>query len=752
MALKNSSTSQVSLFSIEGMHCASCVDKIESALQSTEGVLSAAVNFASHEATVTYDPALISPKEIPPIVRKLGYKAQAVQGEREWVETEQEQARQERQELFRRLLSAVLLGMPLILLAMPELFPFVERVPPLYRNYIQLLLATPIQFYCGFRFVKGFFRFLFTFRADMDTLIGMGTLTAYLYSALAVLVPALLLKYGVSPHLYFETQAGILIFILLGFYLEARARGRTSEALMKLASLQMKKVRLLLNGKETEVDLQNVRIGDTIVVRPGERIPVDGVLSRGRGGVDESLMTGESLPVEKKEGDGLLAGTINQTGYLLVEAKKVGDETALSQMIHLVRLAMGSKAPVARLADRVSRVFVPLVLLVAGLTLFAWIHWGGEGGIQRGLIHFITVLIVACPCALGLATPTALVTGMGTGAGRGVLFKSGEVLEKIVGLKAFLFDKTGTLTEGKPTLLSMEISPLCPFDEEKALQIAASVEKGSEHRLAEAFLQEASDRGLKLFPLDSFEAHPGKGVAAEIQGDRFWLGTKTFLSENGVEPDAHLDEVVAPYEEKAATLVYLAFGKKSVALFAVYDPVRKEAPAVVEALKKQGFRVGLITGDRKTVGRKVADRLGIDDVFAEVPPAGKTQVLEDWRNEIGAVAMVGDGINDAPALAAADVGFALATGTDIAREAGDVTLLKGSIGLIPFSLNLARKTFRIIRQNLFWAFFYNLLLIPVAAGVLEPFAPVHFSPVWASAAMGFSSVTVVLNSLRLKRV
>jgi Cu+-exporting ATPase len=433
----------------------------------------------------------------------------------------------------------------------------------------------------------------------MDTLIGLGTLTAFLSSATAVLFPEFLLKHGIEPHVYFETQAGIITFILLGFYLEARARGRTSEALLQLASLQLKTAHLLRNGREVEVSVFDIRPGDSVSVKPGERIPVDGKLLRGTSGVDESTMTGEPLPVEKKPGDWAFAGTVNQTGYLILEAKKVGEETALSQMIQLVRQAMGSKAPMAKLADRVSEVFVPAVLLIAALTFAAWAYWGGTTGITQGLYHFITVLIVACPCALGLATPTALVTGMGRGATQGILFRSGEALEKLCSVKGFLFDKTGTLTQGKPRILQVILAPNNPLDEEKAFQMAASVEKGSEHRLALAFLKEVEDRGIRLLPLDSFQAVPGKGVRASLQKEKLLVGTEEFLRENSVAMEALLAAHAKQLREKWATLVFLAVENRALALFAIHDPLRPEAPQVIHSLKNQGYQVGLISGDRK---------------------------------------------------------------------------------------------------------------------------------------------------------
>jgi len=749
--MTNTVTSHTVELSIDGMHCASCVSKIEDRLHKTPGVMEAKVNFATREASVVFDPAKIRKDKISSVIKGLGYQAKPMEKETDWGAQEKERHFKEQRELALKFWVAAALSAVIMVLAMHEIFPFVMRIPEFTRNLIQLILATPLQFYAGGRFIQGLGRFLFRFRADMDSLIGLGTVTAYLSSALAALFPDFLLRHGITPHVYFETQAGIIAFILLGFYLEAKARGRTSEALLKLASLQLKSAHLLRGGREVEVSVFDIRPGDMIAVKPGERLPVDGLVSRGSSGVDESMMTGESLPVEKKAGDWVFSGTVNQTGYLVIEAKKVGEETALSQMIQLVRQAMGSRAAVARLADRVSAVFVPLVLVIAAVTFGAWVYWGGSQGITQGIYHFITVLIVACPCALGLATPTALVTGMGRGATQGVLFRSGEALEKLCLVKAFLFDKTGTLTQGRPRLLQIILPSNNPLDEDKALQMAASVEKGSEHRLALAFLKEVEERGLKLLPLDSFEAVPGKGVKATLQGEKLLVGTEVFLRENGVSMEALLKAHADELQEKWATLVFLAVEKRALALFAIHDPLRPESQRVIEYLKDKGLKVGLITGDRELMARKVAESLKIDSVFAEVPPEGKAKKVEEWQTEVGSVAMVGDGINDAPALAAADVGISLASGTDVAREAADITLLKGSIGLIPFALELAKKTFRVIRQNLFWAFFYNIVLIPVAAGVLEPFVAFRFSPLWASIAMAASSVTVVANSLRLKK-
>lgn len=736
--------------SISGMHCASCASKIENSLKSLPGIKEAGVNFATREASVVYDPTLLKTDKILNGIIKLGYQAQIMSDQDDWLSQEKKEQKKEQSQLYQKLSWAAFCTFFIVLLAMPDLFPFVLKIPENYRNIIQFFLSSILQFWIGLRFLKAFLRFVIRFQADMDTLIGLGTLTAYLYSSVATFFPQLL-SHSAGAHVYFETQASIITFIFLGFYLESKAKGQTSEALLKLASLQSSKASLLRNGKETEVNIWDLRVGDHVAVKPGQHIPVDGLVIWGTSGVDESMMSGESLPVEKQQGTWVYAGSLNQTGYLEVEVKKMGEDTALSQIVSLVRKAMRSKAPIARLADQVSSIFVPSVLAIATLSFMVWYYFSADQKLSQALIHFVAVLIVACPCALGLATPTALITGMGRGASHGILFRSGESLEKIVSLKGFLFDKTGTLTQGSPLIYERVIPPESPLDEEKALQIAASIEKASEHRLALAFMKEAEGKKIHFLKLEHFKSIPGRGVKALLAGDYFWVGNEELLKMAQIPISSFILERSAQLEEKWATPIYLASQKQVLALFAIHDPLRPESAPMIQKLKRMGYQVALVSGDRNTVVTKVAEGLGIEKFYSEVMPAEKENIVRQFKEQIGQVAMVGDGVNDAPALAAADVGIALASGSDVAREASEVTLLKGSVGLIPGMLLLAKATYRTIQQNLFFSFFYNILLIPMAAGVFQPLLGISLSPLWAAIAMASSSVSVVLNSLRLKR-
>lgn len=738
-------------FSLSGMHCASCAGKIEKKLRGLEGVQEVSVSFATREAAVTYDPHLSNAEQIIQAVDTLGYKANALDAQEDWLERDKRERKQEQAALYRKLSWSVLATSFIVFLGMPEMFPWALKVPLFYRNLIQFILSSFLQFWVGWRFVKALGVWLFKFRADMDTLIGLGTLTAYLYSSVATFFPQYLLSNASQIPVYFETQAAIITFIFLGFYLEGRAKGRTSEALMQLASLQATKAILLRKGKEVEVNSWDLRPGDCIVIKPGQNIPIDGKVLMGSSGVDESVISGESLPVEKRKSDWVYAGSLNQTGYLEVEVMKTGEETALSQIIHLVRKAMRTKAPIAKLADRISAVFVPAVLALASLSFLLWYFLTPNHSLSMAILHFVSVLIVACPCALGLATPTALITGMGRAASSGILFRSGESLEKANALEGFIFDKTGTLTEGKPQILEIVIHPSSPLDEEKALQIAASIERASEHRLALAFVNKAQSKKIPFLKVEHFESIPGKGVKAIVAEDAFWIGQESFIQSENIVIPPFIRERSLQLQEQWATPVYLASSKQVLALFAVHDPLRAETSSMIQSLKSQGYALALLSGDRKRVVEKVAEALGISTFYAEVLPDEKERIVREFKEKIGKVAMVGDGVNDAPALAVSDLGIALASGTDIAREASEVTLLKGSVGLIPGMLNLSHRTYSVIKQNLFFSFFYNILLIPLAAGVLQPWFGLSLSPLWASVAMASSSVSVVLNSLRLKR-
>ena len=740
-----------SVFPVRGMTCASCVARVEQALSGVPGVVEANVNLASEKATVEYLEA-VQLSDLKRAVADAGYE---LGGETETLEDVATASQREIKSLRNRFIFATAIGLLILGLGFGPSF--------IGKPYLLWALATPAQFWAGWRFYRGMWGALKHLTADMNTLIAVGTSAAYAYSVLAVIFPGFFAAGGLEPHLYFDTSAMIIGLILLGRFLEARAKGQTSEAIKKLIRLQPRMALVIRDGEEMEIPAEEVQVGDLIMVRPGERVPVDGIVNQGYSSVDESMITGESIPVEKKVGDKVIGATINKTGSFQFKATKVGKDTMLAQIIRLVEEAQGSKAPIQRLADIIASYFVPIVIGIALVTFITWYFVGPAPAFTFALLNFIAVLIIACPCALGLATPTAIMVGTGKGAENGILIRSAEALERAHRINTVLLDKTGTLTQGKP--LVTEIIAAESFSEEDVLRLAASAERRSEHPLAEAIVRAASDRKLKLQSVTDFRAIPGKGVEASVGGKKLILGNLVLMKDkklalNGLEKEA------GRLWEEGKTVMFLGMDGKVIGIVALADTLKPGAREAVGALHRLGIEVAMLTGDNRRTAEAIAREADIDRVIAEVLPEHKAQEVKKLQGEGKAVAMVGDGINDAPALAQADIGVAIGTGTDVAIEAADITLISGDLSGIVNAIYLSKRTLRTIKQNLFWAFAYNTSLIPVAAGVLfiafgRTGVPsgLHFilgdygflNPILAAAAMATSSLTVVFNSLRLRR-
>ena len=740
-----------SIFPVSGMTCASCVARVEQALSSVPGVISANVNLASEKATVEY----IEGTELADLRRavedagyKLGLEAETLEDVETAIQREMQAVKK------RFIFAAVLAGIIMALMWAPSF---------LGKGYLLWALATPVQFWAGWRFYRGTWGALKHRTADMNTLIAVGTSAAYVYSMVAVLFPGLFAAGGLEPHLYFDTSAMIIALILLGRFLEARARRQTSEAIKKLIGMQPKTALIIRDGKEIEIPVDDVGVGDLILVRPGERVPVDGIIQLGYSTIDESMITGESMPVEKKVGDEVIGATINKIGSFQFEATKVGRNTTLAQIIRLVEEAQGSKAPIQRLADVIASYFVPVVIGIAIITFVIWFFIGPAPALTFAFLNFIAVLIIACPCALGLATPTAIMVGTGKGAEHGVLIRSAGALARCHQINTVLLDKTGTLTRGEPRVT--DIIALPSSSQEEVLRLAASAEHGSEHPLGEAIVRAALDKKLEVSPASDFKAIPGHGVEALVEGKRLLLGNLRLIADRGLSLNGLAAEAERLWE-KGKTVMFLGIDGEVVGIIALADTLKPDAKEALEELHRMGIKAVMLTGDNRRTAEAIAREVDIDRVLAEVLPEHKAQEVKKLQEEGEVVAMVGDGINDAPALAQADVGIAIGTGTDVAMETGDIILISGDLGGIITAISLSKRTMRTIKQNLFWAFAYNTALIPVAAGVLylvfgQSGVPsgLHFilgnygflNPILAAAAMAASSITVVFNSLRLRR-
>ncbi|HEY9428682.1 MAG TPA: heavy metal translocating P-type ATPase [Gemmatimonadaceae bacterium] len=782
---------------VTGMTCAACQARVQRTLAKQPGVEDAAVNLMMQSASVTYDPALITPDDLVHAIRKTGYGAELASPDQTAFEEQEERDRAQAEEtgvLRRKAIASGVAGILAMLISMPlmsaihrgsgvvadpfmrwsmetftpalrDALPWLYAIPAAVLSYILLFLTIGVMAWAGRHFYTRAWAAFRHHSADMNTLVAVGTGAAFLYSLVATLAPGFFVSRGIAPDVYYEAVIIIIALILTGNMFEARAKGRTSSALRALVKLQPRTARVLRDGVEIDLPAEQVVRGDTVIVRPGERIPVDGQVTGGRSAVDESMLTGESLPVEKGIGDGVIGGTINGTGSFRYTATTLGSDSVLARIVKLMRDAQGSRAPIQRLADRVSGIFVPVVISIAIATFVIWFVAAGAAPGVRAFAAAVAVLIIACPCAMGLAVPTAVMVATGKGAELGVLIKGGEALQRAGDVTAVVLDKTGTVTEGKPTVTDVVLAPAlvasmsgvpgATTDTERLLQLVASLESASEHPLAEAIVKHARDRGLALVAPMSFDSLTGRGTAGVVDGVGIAVGNSSLMAERGVEV-APLADTASELASLGRTPMYAAVapagseGYELAGLVAVADPIKATSRDAIRRFHAMGLETVMLTGDNERTARAIAREAGIDRVVAGVLPAGKVEEVRRLQESGAVVAMVGDGINDAPALAQADIGMAIGTGTDIAAEAGDVVLMRGDLRSAAQAIELSRRTMRTMKQNLFWAFIYNVVGIPIAAGVLYPAFGILLSPILASAAMAFSSVSVVTNSLRLR--
>lgn len=733
-----------------GMDSPHCAMVVEKAIKILPGIDKVEVDYNNARAKIVFDPIKIAQHKIEKVINDSGYKTiRETSGAQDMLEREKNEREKELSNLKKKIAAGAVLSAIIFLGSFPEWFPFVPKI--LQNYFVLLILTTPVQFWVGARFYSGL-KILFKYKiADMNTLISVGTLAAYFYSAAVSFFPEFFSQGATEPKIYFDTSAIIIVLILLGNYLEILAKGRASEAIKKLMKLSAKTALVVKDGKEQAVPIEDVKLGDIIIVRPGEKIPVDGEIIDGRSSVDESMVTGESMPVSKEIYSKVIGATINQTGSFKFRATRVGKDTVLARIINMVKQAQGSKAPIQRLADIISSYFVPAVIAIAILTFMAWLIFGPEPAFTFALVNFVAVLIIACPCALGLATPMAMMVGIGQGAEKGILIREAAALETAGKIEAIILDKTGTLTRGRPA-----VTDIISFEsvDDEVWRIAASLEEKSEHPLGKAIVEKAKSQNLKLYEVFDFEAIPGKGIKGNLimdnQKNLVALGSRELVRIYGLDTKRIKDRMQR-MEAEGKTVVVLIQQDKFLGLIAIADILKPEAKEAVAKLKQAGLEVWMITGDNERTAQAIGGQAGIENIMAQVLPQNKAQKVAELQKSGKKVAMVGDGINDAPALAQSDLGIAMGEGTDIAMESAGITLMRGDLMLIPELLDLSANTLKIVKQNLFWAFFYNSAFIPVAAGVLYPLWGILLNPVLAAAAMAFSSISVVLNSLRLKR-
>ncbi|MBF0225692.1 MAG: copper-translocating P-type ATPase [Desulfobacterales bacterium] len=736
-------------FAVSGMTCSNCAANIEKALNGgIKGIINASINFASERLTVEYIPSETNVSSIASTVKKTGYTAMPLTESVNIKDAELAAHAYEIKQQTIKFLVGVIFSLPLFILSMSRDFNILG--PWLHENWVTWLflgLATPVQFYTGLDYYIGGYNSLKNKSANMDVLVALGSSVAYFYSIFIIIFPIL------GEHVYFETSAVIITLIKMGKLLEAQTKGKTGNAIRKLMDLAPQMAIILDHDKEKEVPVSSLKKDDIIVIKPGSKIPADGIIIRGHSSIDEFMITGESMPVDKKKGDSVVAGTINNDGLLKIKAVNVGDDTVLSQIIRFVIHAQGTKPPIQRIADKVASIFVPAVIFIAAVTFTVW--WFITGDFVISMIRLISVLIIACPCALGLATPTAIIAGTGKGAENGILFKNGGAIEAAAILNTIILDKTGTITSGKPSI--KEIIPFEPCEDiYEIIQIAASVEKNSEHPIAKAIVEEANARELKLSETNDFKNFQGAGVFAKINGKAVIVGKMLWFESLGINTDLAKD-TLRIFNAEGKTVLGLAVENRLYGLIMISDTLKNDSKEAISKLKKQKIDVSMVTGDNNRTAKFIATKVGIDSIFADVKPEDKAKIIQELQDKNKKVGMVGDGINDAPALTQANVGFAIGTGTDIAIESADIILSGGSLNLIPKAINISKLTMKIIKQNLFYAFFYNIILIPIAAGALSTFNFIppyirQLNPILAALAMALSSVSVISNSLRLTKV
>ncbi len=723
-------------FKIRGMHCASCALSIEKALSNIEGVNKVVVNYATEKASIDFNEN-ISEDKINEVVKSLGYE---VVKEEEIEQTKNKEVN----ELRKKLIISLILTVLIFIGTFNTSFILINQIPQQIMFIILFLLTTPVQFYVGWQFYKGFWIALKNKTSDMNTLIAMGTSAAYIYSLIATFIPSIINRAGVAASVYYDTSAMIITLIILGRYLESRAKSHTSDSIKKLIGLKPKTATIIRNNKELIINLENVKIKDILLVKPGEKIPTDGIVLEGHSSVDESMISGESIPVEKSKNSKVIGSTINKDGLLKIRTTKIGKDTVLSQIIKLVEEAQGSKAPIQRLADKVSSIFVPSVLIIAIVTFIVWIVFGPDPKFIFAMLNFVAVLIIACPCALGLATPTAIMVGTGKGAENGILIKNAEALEKAHKIDTIILDKTGTLTKGKP-----EVTDIIKIKNQNILKLAAIVEKGSEHPLAEAIINKALSEKIRIPRAHSFKVFPGKGIQARYLSKTILFGNKRLMFDNKINFE-EVEKKLLLLEGEGKTVMILAINKKVIGLIAVMDTLKEESKEAVNSLINLNKEVMIITGDNTKTAQAIASQLNIKNVLAEVLPQNKANEIKKLQDKGRIVGAVGDGINDAPMLAQSNLGIVIGSGTDIAIETGEIILVKDDLRDVVNAISLSKYTIKKIKQNLFWAFIYNSAGIPIAAGILYPFYGFLLNPMVAAGAMAFSSLSVVLSSLLMK--